>query len=129
MQMITACYDQIAPFMAAEHLEQSKPSIEQNDKRVKNWIDNQRGQYKAESDEMQQSITELVEQKNVSKHFQEKIEIQKKIDKYEKELLRRDERFHTSMLEIERQAEQDREAFNAQFVIDPLVLVNLVVRF
>lgn len=128
MELISSCYDQIAPYLAAEYLEQSKPSIEQNDKRIKNWIDNQRGQYKAESDEMRQNIAELTEQKNASKYFQEKIEIQKKIDKLEKDLLRRDERFHTSMLEVERQAEQDREAFNAQFVIDPLVLVNLVVK-
>lgn len=129
MQLITACYDKIAPFMAAEYLEQSKPSINQNEKRLKNWIDNQRGQYKAESEEMRKSITEFAMAKKASKYFQEKIEIQKKIEKLEKELLRRDEHFHTSMLEIERQAEQDRKEFNAQFVIDPLVLVNLVVKF
>jgi hypothetical protein len=129
MELITTCYDQIAPFMAAEYLEHSNPAIGQNEKRVKNWIDNQRGQYKAGSDEMRHNIAELTIQKNASKHFQEKIVIQKKIDRLEKELIRRDERFHISMLDIERQAEQDCEAFNAQYAIDPLVLVNLVVKF
>ena len=71
----------------------------------------------------------MMAQRNASKYFQEKIEIQKKIEKLEKEMHRRDEQFHISMLEIERQAQQDCEAFRAQYVIDPIVFINLVVQF
>lgn len=129
MELIGKCYDQIAPIMMNEHIEQSKPIIEQNDKRVKNWIDNQRGQYKAASDDLREQIAELAAHKNISKLFQEKIDIQKKIDRLEKQLSQRDEKFHISMIDIERQAEKDREAFNEQFIFDPIVLINLVVKF
>ena len=128
-EIIGFCFEQIAPKMTADYSEQSKPVIEQNGKRVKNWIDNQRGQYKAESDDLRRQIADLQAQKNTSKLFQEKINIQKKIDQLEKNLHHRDEKFHTSMLEIERQAEKDYKVFNAQFAIDPIVVVNLVVKF
>ena len=128
-EAIGSCLDQIAPKLTEGYFEENKPAIEQNDKRIKNWIDNQRGQYKAESDDLRQQIADLQTQKNASKLFQEKVDIQKKIDRLERELGKRDEKFHTRMLEIEQQAENDRKAFNAQFGIDPTVLVNIVVKF
>jgi hypothetical protein len=128
-EVIGFCLDQIGPKMSTDYLEESKPIIEQNDKRIKNWIDNQRGQYKAVSDEIRKQIDDLKIKKYLSKFFQEKVDIQKKIDRLEKDLRKRDEKFHTSMLEIERQAEKERDSFNAQFVIDPIVIINLVVKF
>jgi len=126
---IDYCFGQIEPKMVTGYFEQNKPVIEQNDKRIRNWVDNQREQYKAESDCLRQQIADLQTSKNVSKLFQEKIEIQKEIDKLEKELSKRDEKFHTSMLDIERQAERDHESFIAQFVVDSVVSVNLIVKF
>jgi len=128
-EIIGYCFEQIAPKAIGDYLEQSKPTIEQNDKRIKNWVENQRGQHEAESDDKRQDISEMRIRKNASKYFQEKIDIQKKIDKLEKELKKRDEKFHTRMLEIEQQAEQDRIKFNSQFEIDPAILINLVVKF
>jgi ERCC4-related helicase len=129
MEFIGSCQDQIAPVMLAEYAELNRPAIEQNDKRVKNWVDNQREQYKADSDELRLQIAELQARKSASKLFQEKIDVQKKIDKLEKQLNQRDEKFHASMLDIERQVEQAREEFNTQFTFTPIVLINLVVKF
>lgn len=128
-ETIGSCLDQIALKMAEDYFNESKPVIEQNDKRIKNWIDNKREQYKAESDDLRQQIADLEIKKKASWYFQEKVNINKMIDRIKKELDKRDENFHSSMLEIEQQAEKEREAFNAQFVIDPTVLVNLVVKF
>ena len=129
MELIGACYDQIAPFMLMQHIEQSKPIVAQNDKLIKNWSDNRRWQYKSASDKLREQIAELKAQKNTSKLFQEKMDLQKKIDKLEKQLNRWDEKFHISMIDIERQAEKDRAEFNAQFAFDPIALINLVVTF
>jgi ERCC4-related helicase len=129
MQLIGFCHDQIVPEMMAEYEKQNKYIIEQNGIRVKNWIDNQREQYKADSDELRQQIAILKAQKNFSKIFQEKIEIQKKIDRLEKQLSQRDEKFHDNMLDIEKQAEREHETFIAQFVFEPVLLINLVVKF
>jgi succinate dehydrogenase flavin-adding protein (antitoxin of CptAB toxin-antitoxin module) len=128
-EIIGICIDKIAPFMAAEYAEECNPVIEQNDKRIKNWLDNQRGQYKAESDDLRQQVSELTAQMNASKLFQEKIDIKKKIDKLERQLKLRDENFHLSMTGIERQAEKASSDFNAQFAFEPIVLINLVVKF
>ena len=128
-KIIDYCFGQIEPKMVFEYFEQNKSAIEQNDKRIRNWVDNQRNQYKAESDDMRQQVVDLQAQKNVSKLFREKIDIQKKIDKIEKELDSRDQKFHTSMLKIERQADQDRESFVSQFMIDSTILINLIVKF
>jgi hypothetical protein len=128
-QIIAQCYGSITPMMVVEHFEKSKPAIVQNDKRVNNWIENQRGQYIADSDEMRSNIGILDFNKLMSNHFQEKVEIQKKIDKLEKDLKKRDTEFHKCMLDIERQAEKERNAFNAQFEVDPVAIINLVVVF
>jgi hypothetical protein len=128
-EIIGICQDQVAPYMAAEYTEESKPVIDQNNRRIKNWIDNQRGQYKAESDDLRQQVFVLTTQMNASKLFREKIDIKKKIDRLEKQLALRDETFHTSMTGIEHQAEKAREDFAAQFAFEPIVLINLVVKF
>jgi hypothetical protein len=129
MQRIGDCCEKIGPIMAKAWVEQNRPAIIQNDRRIKNWVDNQRGQYKTESDELNRLITNLQYQKNISRHFQEKIDIQKKIDKHQKELNKRDEKFHTKMLEIQEHAEKQKKEFNSQFEIDPIALINLVVKF
>jgi ERCC4-related helicase len=129
MDLINFCYEQIAPHMAVRYFEQKKPVIEQNDKRIKNWIDNQRGQYKAESDDLRNQINNLTAQKNASKLFQEKIDIQKKIDKLQKQLNQRDENFHSGMTAIERQADEERVSFRKQFEFETFALINLVVKF
>ena len=128
-QIIINCMDKIALSIAKEFVERSKPVIVQNNKRIKNWVYNQKEQYKVESDDIKTKISVLKIQKSQSSYFQEKIEIQKKIEKLEKELKKRDENFHTNMLEIDRQAKEARTIFNTQFQIEPIVLVNLVVRF
>jgi len=128
-EVLGICFDQIAPQMTKSYLEENQPVIEQNDIKIKNWIDNLRWQYKAESDDLQMRIFNQRLQKGSFKNFQEKVDIQKRIDRLEKELVKRDEKFHDYMLEVEKQAKKDREAFNAQFVIKPTVLVNIVVKF
>jgi len=128
-EVLGVCFDQIAPQMTKSYLEENQLVIEQNDIKIMNWIDNLRWQYKAESDDLHIQIFNLQFQKGSFKNFQEKVDIQKKIDRLEKELVKRDEKFHDHMLDVEKQAEKDREAFNAQFVIKPTVLVNIVVKF
>ncbi|MCL2410348.1 MAG: DISARM system SNF2-like helicase DrmD [Treponema sp.] len=119
MQLINTCFDKITPAMIVEYQKKNKQIIDQNDIRINNWEENQSGQYKAESDELSTLINALTTQKNISKHFQEKIEIQKKIDKYKKEQNKRDENYHSAMLAVKNQAEEARNMFNAQFQIDP----------
>jgi superfamily II DNA/RNA helicase len=129
MKIINSCYKKITSIMSENHFEKSKPIITQNDRRVQNWIDNRQGQYKVESNDIRQKISDLRTQKNLSKYFQEKIDIQKKIDTLEKSLRKRDEDFHDEMLKIQHQAEEERMKFNRQFEIETIAIINLVVKF
>jgi seryl-tRNA synthetase len=115
--------------MTEKYQEKSKSIIDQHSKRIKNWQENQKWQYKTDSDAIRYNINELKTRKNASKYFNEKIDIQKKIDNLEKKLKKRDENFHSSMLNIEKQAEKDIKIFNAQYMIDLVVVINLIVKY
>ena len=128
-QKIITCYRQIAPFYAIKHLEQSKPIIEQHNKLIKNWVANQRWQYKMETDDKHRKICELNEQKNESKYSQEKIDIQKAIDILGREIQKRDNNFHRYMSDIEKKADDEKDKFKTQFEIDISVMINLFVKF
>ena len=128
-QQIITCYEKIAPFYAIKYLERNKPIIEQHNKLIKNWVENQHWQYKMETNDKRQKICKLNEQENTSKYFQEKMDIQKTIGILEKELKKRDDNFHHYMLGIEKKAEDEKNKFKIQFEIEIDAMINLLVKF
>jgi hypothetical protein len=107
----------------------SRPIIDYHRNKLADWAENRKNQYTYETQELDGKINSLRWDKERATNFQQKIDIQKEIDKLLGQLKKRDEKIleHTSGIERER-AEEER-AFNAQFDIQPFVLINAVVKF
>jgi ERCC4-related helicase len=112
-----------------KYLEHNKVIIEEKNKRMDNWVENRQCQYEADSDGLRSKISELKIQKEYSKYHQEKMEIQKNIEKNQKELEKRIKAFPVEMTKVEQEAEEEKRAFAAQFRIEHEAIIHLVVKF
>ena len=75
------------------------------------------------------TIEELKAQERASDNFYEKIDIRKKIDEKSKALEKFQESFHERGSKFKADGEKEIEAFNKQFDINPILLVNIVLKF
>lgn len=123
-----AC-ERIAAEYKAEYSKKHVKDIELHKKKLDNWVENRRGLYNAELSTINELIEANRQLKDLSKHFQEKIDIQKQIDKYTLELTKKSEKFHSEMTQIEKQAEKEQQEYIAKLDIDPLAIPYIIVKF
>jgi len=125
-------YNELKANFIKEYPNRNKTIIEQNNRKIDNWVENQRNQYEVDSNDLRSKIAELKKQKKHSKYYQEKMEIQKNIDKHQKELEKRVAAFSDEMLKINQDAEKEKVNFSRQFIIEPTtidIVINLVIKF
>ncbi len=79
--------------------------------------------------EMDAEIRALKEQESASDNFYEKIDIRKKITEKSKALEKLQESFHEKGTGFKTEGEREIEEFNRQFDINPILLVNIVLKF
>ena len=122
-------YDDLTAEMLQKHLEQAKPIMEYNRRKIENWERIQMEQLVVTYQEMNNEIEELKTQEHASDNFYEKIDIRKKIDEKSKALEKFQESFHERGSKFKADGEREIEAFNKQFDINPLLMVNIVLKF
>jgi hypothetical protein len=115
--------------MKKDYIELNELSILHNKKRLENWALNRKLHYEVVSQEMREEIQKFKVQKEISKHFQEKIDIQQKIDILLSKLNRRDAEMFTEKQKIDEEVEIQQEKFIAQLNVDGHIRPNLVVKF
>ena len=79
--------------------------------------------------EMNAEIEAMREQERASDNFYEKIDIRKKISEKAKALEKLQESFHKKESDFKVAGEQEIAEFNKQFDINPILLVNIVLKF
>lgn len=79
--------------------------------------------------EMDAEIGVLKEQERASDNFYEKIDIRKKIIEKSRELEKLQESFHENVTRFKTEGEQEIAEFEKQFDINPILLVNIVLKF
>ena len=79
--------------------------------------------------DMNAEIEVMKEQERVSDNFYEKIDIRKKISEKKKELEKLQESFHKKGSDFKAEGERKIAEFNKQFDINPILLVNIVLKF
>lgn len=121
--------ERIATEFKAVYSRKHEKDIELHKKKLDNWVENKRGLYNAELSAINELIEANRQLKDLSKHFQEKIDIQKEIDKYTKELEKESKNFHSHMSDIEKQAEKESQEYIARLDIDPIVIPYMIVKF
>lgn len=122
-------YDDLTAEMVKKHQEQSEPIKEYNRRKIENWERIQMEQLVVTYQEMNGEIEELREQERASDNFYEKIDIRKKIDEKAKALEKFQESFHERGSKFKTEGEREIKEFNKQFDINPILLVNIVLKF
>lgn len=122
-------YDDLTAEMVKKHQEQSEPIKEYNRRKIENWERIQMEQLVVTYQDMNGEIEELWEQERASDNFYEKIDIRKKIDEKAKALEKFQESFHERGSEFKTEGEREIKEFNKQFDINPILLVNIVLKF
>ncbi|MCK9329708.1 MAG: hypothetical protein M0Q94_07510, partial [Candidatus Cloacimonetes bacterium] len=122
-------YQQLAPILKKDYADLNRNIIVKNKKRLENWSQNRKEQYANDSQDIRDEIESLKYQKEISKYFQEKIEIQKKIDKRIDTLLKRDHSMFDAKTKIDEEFRKQHEKFIEQFDVDGIINPNLVIKF
>ena len=122
-------YDTLVKKMLAKYQAASKPVMDYNRRKVENWADIQREQLNIQIAEMTTEIEELSAQAAAAKDFLQKIDIRKKVEEKKKQLQKLQTAFHQKVSSIQAEAEREISDFNQQFDIQPILLVNVVLKF
>lgn len=122
-------YDTLVQEMLSKYQASSKPVMDYNKRKVENWADIQREQLNIQIAEMNAEIDELSAEATAVKDFLEKVDIRKKVDEKKKQLQKVQTSFHQKVSSIQEEAEREIAEFNQQFDIQPILLVNVVLKF
>ena len=122
-------YDTLVQEMLSKYQAASKPVMDYNKRKVENWADIQREQLNIQIAEMNAEIDELSAEATAVKDFLEKVDIRKKVDEKKKQLQKVQTAFHQKVSSIEEEAKREIAEFNQQFDIQPILLVNVVLKF
>ena len=129
MEYISKIYSQLTNEMLEQYKKRVAPIIAYNRSKVENWIKVQTEQLSFQTMEMNEELKELFIQEFESKNALEKEDIRKKIaekkrqaDKVEKSLPKKKATF-------EKEAQREIDEFEKQFEINPILLVNIVLKY
>ena len=129
MELYQKIYDRLTAEMLKRYQDQTEPVKAYNRRKIENWERIQMEQLIASYQEMDAEIRALKEQESASDNFYEKIDIRKKITEKSKALEKLQESFHEKGTGFKTEGEREIEEFNRQFDINPILLVNIVLKF
>lgn len=122
-------YDKLCSEMLLKYQQQTTPIIEYNKRKIENWERIQMDQLVADYQEMQAEIEAIQEQEKASTNFYEKIDIRKKIAERKKALESYQAAFHQKGTEIKTEGDKEIAEFNKRFDINPVLVINIVLKF
>lgn len=122
-------YDNLTVEMVKRFNEQAEPVKAYNRRKIENWERIQMEQLVASYQEMDSEIDDLKEQERAADNFYEKMDIRKKITEKSKALEKFQESFHEKGTGFKNEGEREIAEFEKQFDINPILLVNIVLKF
>ena len=129
MALYHRIYDTITARMLKRYQEEIEPVKAYNKRKIENWERIQMDQLVASYQEMDAEISTLKEQERASDNFYEKLDIRKKITEKTKTLEKNQESFHKKSSDFKAEGERETAEFNRQFDINPVLQVNIVLKF
>ncbi len=122
-------YDRLTLEMLSKHTAAVAPEIANNRRKVENWVEIQTEQLNFQIEEMNAEIEELLRQERASANFLEKVDLRKKVEEKRKHLQTFQESFHSRTTDIQNEAQREIEDFNKKLEIQPILLVNVILKF
>ena len=115
--------------MVKRYQQQAEPIKAYNRRKIENWERIQMEQLIVTYQEMEAEIGAMKEQECASDNFYEKIDMRKKIIEKSKALEKMQESFHEKGIGFKTEGEREIVEFEKQFDINPILLVNIVLKF
>ena len=122
-------YDQLTEEMTARYRRSVEPQMAYNKRKVENWVEIQTEQLNIQIEDMSAEIDELMARAAEAADFLEKVDIRKEADEKRKHLQKFQQAFHRKVSAIQEDGRREIETFNKQFDINPILLVNIVLKF
>lgn len=129
MEYISKIYSQLTKEMLEQYKKQVAPVIAYNRSKVENWIKVQTEQLSFQTMEMNEEIKELFIQEFESKNALEKEDIRKKIAEKKRQADKVEKSLPKKKVTFEKEAQREIDDFEKQFEINPILLVNIVLKF
>lgn len=129
MSLYQRVYDNLTVDMVKRYQEQSEEIIAYNRRKVENWERIQMDQLIATYQDINVEIKALKEEERAANNFYEKKDIRKKITEKSRSLEKLQESFHVKHAEFKAEGEREIKEFENQFDINPILLVNIVLKF
>ena len=129
MNVFHRVYDRLTIEMTKKYRAGMQPVKEYNRRKIENWVAIQTEQLNLQIADMQAEITALEAQEAAAKDFLEKVDIRKKITEKRRELIKFQSDFHKKATQIQNAAWQEQKEFADRLEIQPLLLVNIVLKF
>lgn len=129
MQLYQTIYDNLTAEMLNRFQKQAEPIKQYNRRKIENWERIQMEQLIASYQDIDAEIEAMKEQERASDNFFEKMDIRKKIGEKSKALEELEKSFHVKNTEFKTEGEREIAEFNKQFDINPILLVNIVLKF
>lgn len=122
-------YEQLIDELHARYEASVVPVKSYNRHKVENWAEIQSDQLNLEMDELSESMRALYIQSAAAKDFLEKMDIRKKAEEKKKQLQHFQETFHKRVSAIQEEAESEIANFDASLKINPILAINIVLKF
>jgi len=122
-------YDQLTEEMTTRYRQSVEPQMAYNKRKVENWVEIQTEQLNIQIEDMSAEIDELMTRAAEAVNFLEKVDIRKEADEKRKHLQKFQQTFHKKVSAIQEDGRREIETFNKQFDINPILLVNIVLKF
>lgn len=129
MEYISKIYSQLTNEMLEQYKKHVAPVIAYNRSKVENWIKVQTEQLSFQTMEMNEEIKELFIQEFESKNALEKEDIRKKIAEKKRQADKVEKSLPKKKVTFEKEAQREIDEFEKQFEINPILLVNIVLKF
>jgi len=129
MKLYHHIYENLSAEMFKKYQDQSAPIKAYNKRKVENWERIQMDQLIEDFQKMKAEIDLLKEQERASNNFYEKMDIRKKINEKSKSLEKFQASFHEKSTDFKNEGEREIAEFDKQFEINPILWVNIVLKF
>lgn len=122
-------YDHLIGEMTARYERSIQPILDYNKQKLENWAEIRTDQLIMEMQETAAEMHSLNEQAAAAKDFLEKVDLHKEADKKKKQLEKLEQDFHAKATAIQAETARDIAEFNESMRINPVLVVNTVLKF
>lgn len=128
-KQISKVYLNLTEEMLQKYQESIKPILAYHKEKIENWIKIQNEQLSFQLMEANDGIEELINQELLATDSLEKSDIRKKIMEKKKNADKLERSMDKKRIGFEKEGNEEIAAFNSKYDINPLLLVNIVLKF